>query len=56
MRIVGVVSWHPATGEILPRGYDAFGVESKLRAYSLNTEHAIGTHKARVFVSAYIEA
>lgn len=46
------MSWPPTIGERLPRGADARGVESKLRAYSLNQEHEIGSHKARVFQSA----
>lgn len=43
------MSWPPTIGEPLPRAGDAYGVESKLRAYSLNQEHEIGAHKARVF-------
>jgi hypothetical protein len=43
------VSWPPTIGEPLPRARDAYGVESKLRAYSLNQEHETGSHKARVF-------
>lgn len=39
-------------GSPLPCAHDAHGVESKLRAYSLNPEHAIGAHKARVFQRA----
>jgi filamentous hemagglutinin len=42
-------SWPPTIGQCLPRAQDAHGVESKLRAYSLNPEHEIGAHKARVF-------
>jgi hypothetical protein len=44
-----VSSWPPTIGQLLPRARVAYGVESKLRAYSLNTEHEIGAHKARVF-------
>jgi Domain of unknown function (DUF6883) len=44
-----VQSWPPTIGQQLPRSKDAHGVESKLRAYSLNPEHEIGAHKARVF-------
>jgi hypothetical protein len=43
------MSWPPTIGERLPRVDDAYGVESKLRAYSLNPEHEVGSHKARVF-------
>lgn len=45
-------SWPPTIGQLLPRAQGAHGVESKLRAYSLNTEHEIGAHKARVFQRA----
>lgn len=41
--------WPPAIGSVLPRAREAHGVESKLRAYSLNPEHEVGVHKARVF-------
>lgn len=47
-----VQSWPPTIGQLLPRAADAHGVEGKLRAYSLNPEHEIGTHKARVFRQA----
>jgi hypothetical protein len=43
------VSWPPSIGELLPRAGDACGIESKLRAYSLNQQHETGSHKARVF-------
>jgi uncharacterized protein DUF6883 len=43
------VSWPPTIGEPLLRAEDAYGVEGKLRAYALNPEHEVGTHKARVF-------
>jgi hypothetical protein len=43
------VSWPPTIGDVLPRAADAYGLESKLRAYSLNPEHEVGAHKARVF-------
>jgi hypothetical protein len=44
-----VQSWPPTIGQQLPRAQDAYGVESKLRAYSLNPEHQVGAHKATVF-------
>jgi hypothetical protein len=43
------MTWPPTIGDALPRVRDAAGVESKLRAYSLNPEHEVGAHKARVF-------
>jgi hypothetical protein len=43
------VSWPPTIGKTLPRVHDAYGIESKLRAYALNPEHEVGAHKARVF-------
>lgn len=43
------MTWPPTIGETLPRVEDAYGVESKLRAYSLNPEHKVGAHKAKVF-------
>lgn len=43
------MSWPPTIGKVLPRAHHAYGVESKLRAYVLNSEHDVGTHKARVF-------
>ncbi len=46
------MSWPPTIGSPLPRADEAHGVESKLRAYSLNPEHAIGAHKAKVFQRA----
>jgi hypothetical protein len=45
------MSWPPAIGELLPRAEDAYGALDKLRGYSLNLEHDVGTHKARVFRS-----
>jgi hypothetical protein len=42
-------SWPPTIGQPLPRSEHGHGVESKLRAYSLNPEHEVGSHKARVF-------
>jgi hypothetical protein len=36
----------------LPRAEEAWIPEAKLRDYSLNTQHAEGYHKARVFKSA----
>jgi len=45
------MSWPPAIGELLPRAEDAYGILDKLRGYSLNFEHEVGTHKARVFRS-----
>jgi hypothetical protein len=45
-------SWPPTIGQLLPRVQNAHGVESKLRAYSLNMQHEIGAHKARVFQRA----
>jgi hypothetical protein len=47
-----VVSWPPQIGELLPRPEDAYGVEDKLAAYSLNPDHPRGGSKARVFASA----
>lgn len=46
------MSWPPTIGQTLPRAHAAHGIEEKLRAYSLNTEHEVGSHKARVFRSA----
>lgn len=46
------MSWPPTIGQLLSRAHDAHGVESKLRAYSLNPEHEVGAHKAKVFQSA----
>ena len=43
------MSWQPTIGKVLPRAQEAYGVLSKLRAYSLSPEHAVGAHKARVF-------
>lgn len=43
------MSWPPQIGEVLPRAGDAYGVQIKLRAYSLNQEHKVGGHKARAF-------
>jgi Domain of unknown function (DUF6883) len=37
---------------VLPRAGAAYGIEEKLRGYSLNTDHPVGSHKARVFRSA----
>jgi hypothetical protein len=34
---------------VLPRAAEAYGVQVKLRGYSLNPEHDSGSHKARVF-------
>lgn len=45
------MSWPPAIGELLPRAEGAYGILDKLRGYSLNVEHEVGTHKARVFRS-----
>jgi len=45
------MTWPPAVGEPLPRAQDAYGVDEKLRAYSLNPSHDVGSHKARVFRS-----
>lgn len=41
--------WPPTAGEVLPRAAEAYGVQIKLRGYSLNSEHDSGSHKARVF-------
>lgn len=46
------MSWPPAIQEPLPRAQDAYGIHEKLLGYSLNTEHEVGSHKARVFRSA----
>lgn len=46
------MSWPPTIGQALPRADAAHGVEEKLRRYSLNTEHEVGSHKAKVFRSA----
>lgn len=46
------MSWPPTIGQALPRAEAAYGIEEKLRGYSLNTEHPVGCHKARVFHSA----
>ncbi len=43
------MTWPPTIGDVLPSADSAYGVESKLRAYSLNPEHEVGAHKARVF-------
>lgn len=45
------MSWPPAIGALMPRADDAYGVLDKLRGYSLNFEHEVGSHKARVFRS-----
>jgi filamentous hemagglutinin len=45
-------TWPPTIGQPLPSSQHAHGVESKLRAYSLNPEHEVGAHKARVFQRA----
>jgi hypothetical protein len=43
------VSWPPLPGDLLPRADDAYGVDDKLRQYSLNLEHSVGGPKARAF-------
>ena len=43
------MSWPPTIGEVLPRAQEAYGVLSKLQAYSLSPGHHVGAHKARVF-------
>lgn len=45
-------NWPPAVGQALPRAEAAYGIEEKLRGHSLNDEHPVGMHKARVFRSA----